>query len=85
MKKKALVMVLVCVMGLSAICIGSADAAQWYTCTISQAGATTWGCFVMLTDTAATPAFQNRLFLLDYTSTYEKSLLASRKPSPCFW
>jgi hypothetical protein len=55
MKKKALVVVLLCVMGLAALSINNAEAGGWYTCTVSQAGATTWGYLVTLSDTVAPP------------------------------
>jgi hypothetical protein len=75
MKKKLLVMVMLCAMVLAAISPGTVEAAQWYTCNISQAGSTTWGGFVMLTDTAGTPAFQNMIFYLDPAAG--KEMLAS--------
>jgi hypothetical protein len=76
MKKKALVMALLCVMGLTAISIGTAEAGAWYTCTISQVGATNWGNWVILTDTATTPAFTNVMFLID-ASTVPKEMFAT--------
>jgi|WetSurSiteA1Bulk_404760.scaffolds.fasta_scaffold172797_1 hypothetical protein len=51
MKRKALMVALLCVMGLAVISIGNAEPAAWYTCTISDAGATTWGYIVTLSDT----------------------------------
>lgn len=65
MKKKALLIVLVCVMGLTAIFSSRSEAAGWYACTISQAGSASWGNFVLLTHTSSPSAFSNRMFTLD--------------------
>jgi hypothetical protein len=61
--KKALVVVLFCVMALAAISVNKAEAAgTWYTCTISQAGTTLWEYQVKLTDTGG--QFTNITFII---------------------
>jgi hypothetical protein len=78
MKKKAILVVLLCVMGLAAVSIGNADAAPWYTCTISQAGANNAGYYVLiLTDTASPVAFTNRTFLISPTNSHQKEMYAA--------
>ncbi len=75
MKKKVLVVMVLCVMGLTALSIGNADAAPWYTCTITRVGVTGTSYYAMLSDTNSTPAFSNRFFVLD--PTMGKELLAT--------
>jgi len=48
--------------------------AAWYTCTILKVGVTSTANIVVLTDTAATPAFLNRNYVLN--PTIKKELLA---------
>jgi hypothetical protein len=76
MKKKALVVVLLCVMGLATICIGNADAA-WFTCTMGNVGTSGGGTYIVLSDTAGSPAFTNQWFVFDTSLGQDKSMLAS--------
>ena len=63
MKRKIAVVAVLCAM-MVVLSIGAAQAA-FYTCTISSAGVSNSGYYyVTVTDTAATPAFTNRTFLL---------------------
>ena len=69
MKKKAMLVALLCVMGLAALSIGNAEAG-WYTCTISQAGSDWTNLVVTLSDVPTPPAaaaFTNRAFVIDAT------------------
>jgi hypothetical protein len=78
MKKKAILVALLCVMGLAALSIGNAEASTWYTCTISRAGANwTPSYVVVLSDTAATPKFTDREFIIDPNSTQKKEIYAA--------
>ena len=77
--KKLGVMVVLC-LALGAFFVSSASGAyQWYTCTVDQAGSMQWGAYVMLTDTAATPAFPAKtMFIIDTTDVGNmKSMLAA--------
>jgi hypothetical protein len=67
MKKKAILVVLLCVMGLAALSIGNAEAAPpWYTCTISQVGSNWVSYVVTLSDmTKPNPLFTNVMFTID--------------------
>ena len=77
MKRKAL-LVVVCVLMLGALAVSSAQAGQWYTCTVNQAGTSFGSYFLFITDTAApTPAFTNRMFFIDTSAGNQKSMLAS--------
>jgi hypothetical protein len=77
MKKKLMVLVVVgLVAGLFSVSNAIA-APAWYTCTISQAGATNFGfSYVTLTDTAATPLFSNTVFLISDTIPNAKGMYA---------
>ena len=79
MKKKTILVALLCVMGLAALSIGNAEAAPpWYNCTISQAGANwTPSYVVVLSDTATTPAFTNREFVIDSASAQKNAIYAA--------
>jgi hypothetical protein len=67
MKKRALVVVLLCVLGVAAFSIGNAEAVPngWYQVTIQQAGSSTTYYYVALSDAAATPVFTNENFFFD--------------------
>lgn len=70
MKKKAMLVALLCVMGLATLSIGNAEAAgPWYTCTISQAGSNWVGYVVTLSDTATPASFTNVSFVIDTTGS----------------
>ncbi|MEW6658126.1 MAG: hypothetical protein AB1424_05670 [Thermodesulfobacteriota bacterium] len=78
--KKMLLVLLLCVMGMTAISAGNSDAATppWYACTIAMVGANSWGYLVTITDTAATPAFTNQTFIVgDPSSNQGKVMIAS--------
>ena len=79
MKKKTILVALLCVMGLAALSIGNAEAAPpWYNCTISQAGANwTANYVVTLSDTATPPAFTNRQFIIDIAAGKQKEMYAA--------
>jgi hypothetical protein len=62
MKKKAIVIVLACIMVMAAIGIGNA-APGYYTCTISRSGAATYGYWIEASDING--AFSNTFFLID--------------------
>ena len=76
--KKLGVMVVLC-LAIGAFFVSSAGAYQWYTCTVDQAGSMQWGAYVVLTDTAATPAFPAKtIFIIDTTDVGNmKSMLAA--------
>jgi hypothetical protein len=67
MKKKVILVVLFCVMGLATLSIANAEAAPpWYTCTISQVGSNWVSYVVTLSDTTKpTPLFTNVTFTID--------------------
>jgi hypothetical protein len=78
MRKKLMLVALLCVMGLTALSIGNAEAAgPWYTCTISQAGSNWVGYVVTLSDTAATPAFTNVAYVIDTVAGKQKEIYAA--------
>jgi hypothetical protein len=82
MKKKALMAVLLCVMGLGAIAIGNVEAAAtfpgWNTCLIKQAGADNSGnYYVMLADASASPSFGDTIFIIDNSSGNAKDMYAA--------
>ncbi len=82
MKVKAIVVVMLLVVGLTAFSIGNAQAGQWYTCTISKAGAFTSGAdYIMVSDVGFIPpaiaAFTNTTFILDNSSQQAKSMMAA--------
>ncbi len=78
MKRKALVVVLLCAMGLAALSISEAQAAPpWYVASMSLCGANSWGYIVILTDTAATPAFTNQPFVIDPNAANGKVMYAA--------
>jgi len=76
MKRKALKVVL-CLVMLGVLAVSSAQAGQWYTCTVNQAGTSFAAYFLVVTDTAATPAFTNRMFFIDTSAGNQKSMLAA--------
>jgi hypothetical protein len=76
MRKKAVVLLLLCVMGLATIGVGTSEAA-WYVASIAWAGASGASEFVVLSDTAATPAFTNTWFTIDSSAGQDKAMLAS--------
>jgi len=61
MKKKALLMVLVCAMGLVALSVDKGEAA-YYTCTISEAGSNTNAYYIIVSDTGKT--FTDETFII---------------------
>jgi len=76
MKAKKMFLVMVVVLSMVAVFAVAAHAGGWYTCTVNMAGAG-WGthCYIKLSDTAATPAFENRWFVpLD---SQKKEMLAT--------
>jgi hypothetical protein len=81
MRKKALVVALLCVMAIAAISIGTAGAAAvppWYNCTVQFCGSHVSFYFIQVTDTAATPAWAgSRFFIMDPNAPLSKSQLAS--------
>jgi hypothetical protein len=78
MKRKGLVVVLLCVMGLATISIGNVEAAAWYTCSVSLAGASISDAIVCLTDTAAAPAFPAATpFIIDNSTGRANQMLAT--------
>jgi hypothetical protein len=62
MKKKVLVTVLACIMLLAALGVGNA-APGYYTCTLSRAGAATYGYWIEASEING--AFSNMFFLID--------------------
>jgi hypothetical protein len=78
MKKKLVVLAMVGIL-MAVFTVGNAmAAAQWYTCTISQAGSTIFGySFITVTDTAQTPAFTNAIFFISDTAPDAKNMYAS--------
>jgi hypothetical protein len=56
---------LVAVFVLTTLLLISTAFAAWYTCTITKVGANASAYVVFLTDTAATPKFTNRWFVLE--------------------
>lgn len=78
MKRKGLVVVLLCVMGLATMAIGNVEAAGWYTCTVSGCGATWADAYIMVTDTAGTPAFPaNTTFVIDNSTGKSNQMYAA--------
>ena len=69
MKKKVLLIALLCVMGMATLSVGNADAAAgFYTCTITQTGANYWGYYIVyLTDNGG--AFTNQAFFIPDSGT----------------
>jgi hypothetical protein len=79
MKKKAILVLLLGVMGLAALSIGNAEAAAppWYVCTISQVGTSGGYYVVTLSDTTTpTAVFTDRQFVLS-TTTLGKEIYAA--------
>jgi hypothetical protein len=76
--KKLGVMVALCLV-IGAFTVNSAGAYAWYTCTVDQAGSMQWGAYVVLTDTAVTPAFPAKTtFIIDTSDAANmRSMLAS--------
>jgi hypothetical protein len=79
MKVKGLVVALCLMLGVLAFSIGSANAAfTYYTCTISAAGGISNGSvYIIVTDTAATPAFTDTYFVLDNSTGQANQFLAA--------
>ena len=76
MKAKKMFITMVVALSMVAVFAVAAHAGGWYTCTVNMAGAG-WGthCYIKLSDTAATPAFENRWFVpLD---SQKKEMLAT--------
>ena len=74
MKRKALVVALLCVMGLAAICSGNAEAQTAYNCSIVAVGNNGGFNYAYLTDTSG--AFTAQVFLIDNASGFAKEMLA---------
>ena len=76
MKAKKMFLAMVVVFSMLAVFAVSAHAGGWYTCTVNMAGAG-WGthCYIKLSDTAATPAFENRWFVA--LDSQKKEMLAT--------
>ena len=72
--KKVFVMMVVVLSMLAVFAV--AARAGWYTCTVKMAGAG-WGthCYIKLSDTAATPDFENKWFVA--LDSQEKEMLAT--------
>ena len=64
MRVKKMFLAMAVVFSMLAVFAVAAHAGGWYTCTVNMAGAG-WGthCYIKLSDTAATPAFENRWFV----------------------
>lgn len=81
MKRKAMLVALLCVMGLAVLSIGTAMSAQnYYTVTISDTGANYWGYYTFTAvDTAATNNFGTvRFFIVpDAAGTMQKAAYAA--------
>jgi hypothetical protein len=76
MKTKVLMVALVCVMGLTMLSVGNANAGAWYNCTINAAGSVTvppGSYFVRITEING--AFTDAFMWLD--TTMAKEMLAS--------
>jgi hypothetical protein len=74
MKRKALIVALLCVMGLAAIFIGNAEAGAYYSCKIKEVGSNYGYNYVTLS--AISGAFSNVTFLLEPYYGSSKSQLA---------
>jgi hypothetical protein len=78
MKKKGLVVALLCVMGIATMAIGNANAAGWYTCSVSGCGATWADAYITVTDTATNPAFPaNTTFVIDNSTGKSNQMYAA--------
>lgn len=73
MKRKALLVVILCLMGLSTISIDNVEAAGSYTCTVNEIGSSNSDTYIVVTDTAPTPAFQDTPFIIDTSSATQCS------------
>ena len=75
MRVKKMFINMVVVFSLVAV-FAVAARAGWYTCTVNMAGAG-WGthCYIKLSDTAATPDFENKWFVA--LDSQEKEMLAT--------
>lgn len=78
MKKKVMLVALLCVLGMTTLSIGNANAAQgFYTCTVNATGAMWWGFqTVTLTDNGAAFGPQEYFILEDGTGM-SKSMYAA--------
>ena len=75
-KRKALVMALVCVMGLT-LAAGTAQA-TWYTCSIQQAGFLNGGYYVLwLTDVNNVSATSTPFIITNANQTYVNAMYAA--------
>jgi hypothetical protein len=75
MKAKAILLMVLCVMGLTALTIGNAQAA-WVPCTISKVGSFTNGAdFIKVS--ALDASFTNLTFILDNSNNQARSMLAA--------
>jgi len=76
MRVKKMFITMVVVLSMLAVFAVSAHAGAWYTCTVNMAGAG-WGthCYIKLSDTAATPDFENKWFVA--LDSQEKEMLAT--------
>jgi hypothetical protein len=77
MKKRALVVVMLCVMGLAAFSVGTAEAvpANWYQITIQQCG--TGPGYYYLAASDAGGSFGSQSFFLDQSGGLAKEMLAT--------
>ncbi|MHB8067648.1 MAG: hypothetical protein ACYDIC_07085 [Desulfobaccales bacterium] len=75
MKRKGLIMVLVCVMALSVIVVTSAQATTWYTCSILRVGNSMGNNFLLASETGG--AFTARWLTVDKTLGGDKEMLAT--------
>ncbi|MDO9573544.1 MAG: hypothetical protein Q7I94_01020 [Candidatus Contubernalis sp.] len=66
MKKKVMLVALLCVLGIASMSIGNANAAPaFYSCTVTQTGANYWGYYIVyLTDVGAGKAFTDQAFFI---------------------
>ena len=76
MKWKALVVTVVCVMGLAALSVGNADAGAWYACSVKDAGSTYNAYFIVATSTSAQISSPT-LFIIYEGNGRAKEMLAS--------
>lgn len=78
MKTKVLVVALACVMGLTMLTVGSANAGNWFVCTISAAGSVTVpSIYYFVKVTEVNGAFTDAFMWLDSAGGAQKEMLAS--------
>lgn len=88
MKRKALMVALICIMGLATLSIGSAGAAEaFYTCTVSDCGSNFWGFYTFTAvDTNTSTGFGTaRFFIVDNGSTTNNTVKAEYAAALTAW